>query len=513
MRNLQFAICNFWFFLLWGKRFWGTKKIRFEVQSFKYENELVPCHSVKLQNLLKCSHGEVEETLWTYIISCRIYRTVALNGTKRCCGTSKTVQNGMMSSNFGVHCALLQYAEWILMMICIIYHFENGTQRSIAHHKWYKIHVSQMWSTHEFLWSSSFCALCLNSFWFLWDFISEVSIEHIHWHFTSSGVAHMRLLVAFLCAYLSFGPISGKYSYSDARSKFHDILFIVKYNYKVPKEIVRTHLVMWRRVFVNQVIFLPWSLEEINSFEVKNTTANANITIISHTDRFDGYHAYEVVPIAMKLFPNAAGYLYSHDDVALNVSTLIESNSSSFWYTKYFTAIASTCGDMKHDWSRKKKECGWWFSSPFGMDAMYALLSNQSDTARNVVTGMKSCLTSNRLWSIEQSDFFYVPRAYKDIANEVLSVFADHAIFVEIAVPTFYGCFVSPSDLVPLNLCTNFEQSIRINATNLDAACGAGFPIYHPIKLSTASHPAWMRKKMSLTASRVRSNHTTQLRR
>ena len=319
----------------------------------------------------------------------------------------------------------------------------------------------------------------------------------------------MRLLLAFLCVCLSFDPISGKYSYSDARSKFHDNLFIVKYNYNAPREVVRTHLNIWRRVFVNQIIFLPWSHEEIISFGLKNTAANANITIISHKDRFDGYHAYEVVPIAMKLFPNAAGYLYSHDDVAFNVSTLIESNSSSFWYTKHFSAVKSSCGDMKDNWSRKKAECGWWFSSPFGMDSMYALLSNQSDAARNVVTGMKSCLASTRHWAIEQSDFFYIPRTYKDIAIEVLSILADHSVFVEIAVPTFYFCFVSPSDLVPLDLCTRFEQPIRTNVTNLEAACGAGFPIYHPIKLSAVSNSAWVRKKMSLSASRVRSNHTT----
>lgn len=312
----------------------------------------------------------------------------------------------------------------------------------------------------------------------------------------------MRLLLALLCAYPSFELISGKYSHSDARSKFHDTLFIVKYNYKVPSEVVRTHLHIWRRVFVNQILFLPWSEEGIISFGLRNTVANANVTIISHKNRFNGFHAYEVVPIAMKLFPNAAGYLYTHDDVAFNVSTLIGLKGSSFWYTKFFSATAIFCDNMKKDWSWKSDKCGWWWSTPFGSTALNALLSNQSDAARNVVSGLRSCLASDRRWAVEQADFFYIPRTYKDIAIEAMGVFADHLIFVEIAVPTFYSCFVSPSDLVPLDLCTRFEQANRTNTAHLEAVCGDRYPIYHPIKLSNSSNSAFMRKKMSLSTGR-----------
>jgi hypothetical protein len=117
--------------------------------------------------------------------------------------------------------------------------------------------------------------------------------------------------------------VSGHSTYSDARDKFNDTLLIVKYNYNVTAASAHDHLRMWRQVFPNQMIYVPWNAEQIShakGFLLGHTTAQ----FISRLNDTEGYYAYTVAVDAMIKYPNYGRYLFAHDDMAMNMSKLME---------------------------------------------------------------------------------------------------------------------------------------------------------------------------------------------
>ena len=301
------------------------------------------------------------------------------------------------------------------------------------------------------------------------------------------------LLIGIFCSHL-FCFVVGNHSFNDTRKRFQDILFIVKYNYKAAPGSVLLHLRMWSRVFVEQVIFVPWTADEITTFTDKNLLGNLNITIVAKKDDShaspSGYVAYEVVSAAMKSHPNVAGYLFVHDDMAMNVSALMKLDHKYVWQSDYIGE--GRCRDLDAEWTNRSN--GWWWDSEWGSDAIDKLLSNRTDIAAE----MKMSLGSNHIWCGEQSDFFYIPRKYKDVYTRVMSAFYDHGIFLEIAVSTFIRSYIPSDQILRLPLCTFFSEEIRYDFAYMEAECGDAFPLYHPVKLSSKLNVVGMRKKMAL---------------
>jgi hypothetical protein len=288
--------------------------------------------------------------------------------------------------------------------------------------------------------------------------------------------------------------VSGNHSFSDARKRFQDILVIVKYNYHIPPGTVLLHLRIWSRVFINQVIFVPWNVQEIRNFTERNLVGNLNVTMVSQIDDIDigiGYVAYEVVTTAMKSHPDVAGYLFVHDDMAMNVSALMDLDHEKVWQSDYIGK--EQCRDLDAGWTNKTNE--WWWDGEWGTSAIDLMLGNHTDIAAE----MKESIGSNHVWCGEQSDFYYVPRKYKDSYIRVMSAFAKYQIFLEIAVPTFIRAYIPVDQVLQLRLCTNFDMSLRNNFTNKEAECGNSYPLYHPVKLSSRHNVMGMKKKMGLS--------------
>ena len=295
------------------------------------------------------------------------------------------------------------------------------------------------------------------------------------------------------CAAITLDSVMSYHSFSDAREKFKDTIFVVKYNYLAPREIVLTHIRMWIKVFKNQMIFLPWTEKEASSFQAHETSTLPNVKIISYQDdtTMNGFLAYKVVLIAMKSFPDARGYLFSHDDVAMNVSRLVGLDDKSFWFSSWLPPNIDSCRNLDKDW--EKRTNAWWWDSPFGTPAIDTLLGNYTDIAAS----MQRCFGSVHHWCGEQSDFFYVPQTLKDQFVRVLGAFGDHGILLEIAIPSFYRCFVPPANLEKLRTCSFFDGR-RGNFTYMEQNCVDDFPLFHPVKLSLPGNEQGMRRKMDL---------------
>jgi hypothetical protein len=301
-----------------------------------------------------------------------------------------------------------------------------------------------------------------------------------------------RLLLSILIWwYLACGT-SAVDTFKNARMKFKDTIFVVKYNYRAIPELVLTHIHLWRRVFTTQMIFIPWTIDEAARFQAMNISARSNISIISHTRDVSapGYFAYEAAVIAMEKYPHATGYLYAHDDMAMNVTRLMQLDNKHFWFSKYINE--DSCRDLDKNWKERKN--GWWWDEEYGSTAIDRLLGNRTDIAGEI----KGCFNSVHHWCGEQADFFYVPQLYRNSFMRVLSAFGQHNIFVEIAIPTYYRCYVKPADLQPLNLCTSFDEKTRNSILHMELFCPLNYPLFHPVKLSIPANVLGMKRKMDL---------------
>jgi hypothetical protein len=303
------------------------------------------------------------------------------------------------------------------------------------------------------------------------------------------------LLLAVICCQLPFSTAS-EYSFIDARNRFQNTVLIVKYNYKAPPGPVLLHLHMWSKVFVNQLIYISWDEAECAEFNAKNLDVNGTIAVVSKLEPYaSGYMAYEVVSLAMRSHPNYEGYLFAHDDMAMNISALMELDLKKTWMSDWIHR--DSCRDLEYGWTNHTN--GWWWDGEWGCTAIDKFLANNTAIANEMI----QTLGSKYVWCGEQSDFFYLPNSFKKIFLRVMEPMAAFGIFLEIAVPTFWRVYVPPSKVLKLSLCSTFDLPVRLNTSTLfqyyENTCGDSYPLYHPVKLSCKNNVAGMRKKMGLT--------------
>jgi uncharacterized protein YneR len=272
----------------------------------------------------------------------------------------------------------------------------------------------------------------------------------------------------FLLLNLSFGRLTAL----QAKEHFNEVLFIIKYNYNAPINSIVKHCTLWSSVFQNQVVFAPYNLKFLNS--AGKSLAKIGVKIISclETDKL-GYLAYQSVITAMRIYPQYKGYLYTHDDMALNISKLYSFNLSYSWRTdgQFFVNLTETWNFRNHKWP--------WFNRPWGISAM----KNTLEKNEVIRERLRQCTGNEKNWFIGQSDFFYVPQHQISIFINVMSIFFNEKVFVEIALPTYLACFVPKLAIEELKLCS-FWGKRRGNIITMSRDCPESSTAYHPVKLS-----------------------------
>jgi hypothetical protein len=306
----------------------------------------------------------------------------------------------------------------------------------------------------------------------------------------SSQPKLMRRLQLLIILLLSLTTTTiGQRTHEDAHNKFRNTLLIVKYNLKASIEAILLHHSLWRRAFKNQLIVVQWTQEEINNYRQTYGLSDSEyrISMIPERARTSGYFAYDALTTAMISYPHFAGYLYVHDDMAMNVSKLMDLDMNSLWVT-----AESQC-TSNLDWDNKKNDWFWW-NSKWGLESIKNFLRSRTDLAME----LKECLGSEKTWCFGQSDFFYVPQSLKDSTLRVLTAYREYDIFIEIALPTFHNCYVPRNRTEELNLCTTWGPS-RNNYTFLYENCNnRNFSLFHPVKLTSIVNIAGMVETMSL---------------
>ena len=300
----------------------------------------------------------------------------------------------------------------------------------------------------------------------------------------------MRRLLLLVILLLSLTTqTAGQRSHKDARNKFHDVLFVVKYNFNTSIDRILLHHSLWRRAFKNQLIVVQWSQEQINKYRQIYGLSDSDYRITTVYEKPDesGFFAYDALTTAMISYPQFSGYLYAHDDMAMNVSKLMELDMDSMWVT-----ASSQCLN-NIDWVNKKNDWTWW-NTVWGTKNIQNFLDSRTDLAME----LKECFGSEKTWCYGQSDFFYVPRSLKDLTLRVLTAYRAYDIFLEIALPTFHHCYVPNNRTVELSLCTAWGKKRNIYPILYENCKNRDFTLFHPIKLTSDENIAGMVKTMGL---------------
>lgn len=124
----------------------------------------------------------------------------------------------------------------------------------------------------------------------------------------------------------------------------------------------------------------------------------------------NGFFAYDALTTAMISYPHFAGYLYVHDDMALNVSNLMGLDMNNLWVI----AESQCLSDL--DWVNKQNDWPRW-NTKWGLENIQNFLRGRTDLAME----LKECLGSEKTWCSGQSDFYYVPQSLKDSTLRVLT--------------------------------------------------------------------------------------------
>lgn len=292
----------------------------------------------------------------------------------------------------------------------------------------------------------------------------------------------------------------------EARSYFKDVLFIVKYNFPAPLQTVWAHFSLWEFIFSNFYIFIPWDSSmqyNVDDFyhKLQETSATKHVTVLFNTDSdqcissegvpvFNKYGciAYNSSIYAMKEFPNYAGYLFAHDDIAMDITNLMGYDKSKLWIgpSNYQTI-------SQESWDDPEKAT-WWFKKYYGIRAIKQLYESNE----NIQQTMESCVGRNlTFYASPKSDIFYIPQQLRSMFLDIASQFAESSLFLEIAMPTFGFCFVRNESRSILPYC---NPNRTWNVSQISNYC-ANTTVVHPIKLMhSAEHEFYVRQKMNLQA-------------
>ena len=287
--------------------------------------------------------------------------------------------------------------------------------------------------------------------------------------------------------------IASKVSEQQAKSYFAQVLFIVKYNFLPSANHVLLHNRLWGRVFKNRHYILPRKTND-NSVADSLKSNNISFTIcndLTDTDKCNGYLAYKGVITVMSSHPNYKGYLFAHDDMAMNITNLMDFDLTSFASANtksryWLVQLDDTWENRNHSWV--------WFNRPNGIPAMQSFLSTHPYLGLQI----KRCTGSQRAWYRGLADFFYVPQKQKQLYSSIMEKLGSSKVFLEIAIPTFFMCFVPIGRLVAYEVCTSHFHGERSNISFYQKNCRPSASHIHPVKLSSERHINFVKEFMDI---------------
>lgn len=198
-----------------------------------------------------------------------------------------------------------------------------------------------------------------------------------------------------------------------------------------------------------------------------------------------GLYGYECVASVIRLYKNYTGYIHSNDDVLFH-----------WWTLKDFDLTKILLGDASltlYGVNQLKSNPNWYYykTQPTAKrcNSSFSEVLKISKTERGKHLGLpmyinryhantNNTLVCNHCWS----DFFYIPREYAEIYENLSRIQSRHSVFLEVAVSNIFLFLVNSTN----NECLNGRYK------NNDLSLNVAF--YHPFKLTKAVNSAYVRQ-------------------
>lgn len=191
-----------------------------------------------------------------------------------------------------------------------------------------------------------------------------------------------------------------------------------------------------------------------------------------------GCLAYNATLDAMRKYPDFNGYLFAHDDIAINISNLITYDKSKVWLASTVYSSIPVLDESAN--------ATWWFRTVYGIHAIKLLYQSHYGIKQR----MESCIDQNLTFhtSTGMSDVFYIPKQSKSLFLNIADHFLNSSLFLEIAIPTFGYYFVN-----------EYCNTMRHWSTAEKSHNWRDMEFVHPVKISNSvENEHYIREKMSL---------------
>ena len=163
-----------------------------------------------------------------------------------------------------------------------------------------------------------------------------------------------------------------------------------------------------------------------------------------------GSQGYMCLNLAMRLYPDFEGYLYTNDDVIINWWRILDLDISKIWlgapffpYEKYDHYVFGKEPTNPSWWPWKSENADKCCIESINATKLFA------ETKRGYSLGMASYMDNyykmsngNNMCFISWSDVFYVPKQYKNVYVAVSDIWGSKKAYLETAVPTMLAFII-----------------------------------------------------------------------
>jgi hypothetical protein len=180
---------------------------------------------------------------------------------------------------------------------------------------------------------------------------------------------------------------------------------------------------------------------------------------------------------------HAIGYLLVNDDLQINYAqmNLQHDFNEKIWGTfEMSTKVPALEEEMQQFRKQGYHEWPWW--DEFMEPTKAALADLHANYTHLMHTGAYLADTTDS-FTRNYSDVYYVPAAYMQDYTQLLQVFTQHHVFLELAVPTALSMLVSKGQYIEQPLC----QQAVLEPERSQFVWRADCKLTHPIKLSSAA--------------------------
>eukprot|EP00953_Heterococcus_sp_UTEX-ZZ885_P010241 5977-Heterococcus_DN1.PRE.2 len=196
-----------------------------------------------------------------------------------------------------------------------------------------------------------------------------------------------------------------------------------------------------------------------------------------------GYYSGLSLALAYQRFSNYDGYLLVNDDLQINYAQMnIQHDfNEKVWGTfDVSTKVPSLNEEMKQFRKQGYHEWPWW--DEFMEPTKAALADLHANYTHLMHTGAYLADITDS-FTRNYSDVYYVPAVHMQDYSQLLQVFTQHHVFLELAVPTALSMLVSKDQYVEQPLCQQAVLEPERSQFEWRADC----KLTHPIKLSNAA--------------------------